>query len=61
MTNSNRAALARRARVPQGACQYAYSVASISILLNFLLSLMQVGAGAQGRGVGQDGAGEERG
>ncbi|KAI8465824.1 MAG: hypothetical protein J3K34DRAFT_77711 [Monoraphidium minutum] len=24
-----------------GACQYAYSVASISILLNFLLSLMQ--------------------
>lgn len=27
-----------------GACQYAYSVASISILLNFVLSLMQVGA-----------------
>jgi hypothetical protein len=32
-----------------GACQFAYSVASISILLNFLLSLMQVCARARTR------------
>jgi hypothetical protein len=35
---------------PQSACYYAYSVASISILLNFLLSLMQASCRGAGEG-----------